>query len=93
MGVRYAPLCELVGDAAYFLDRPSDQERRFVRGRGRVFLTVDVALARWRTRATMAKASMTSEIWRCQPCQERVSLWSRPISFLAVSKLSSIAQR
>ena len=41
----------------------------------------------------MAKASMTSETWRCQPCQERVSLWSRPNSFFAVSKLSSIAQR
>ncbi|MGA9306496.1 MAG: hypothetical protein WBW31_13920, partial [Candidatus Sulfotelmatobacter sp.] len=24
--------------------------------------------------ADMAKASMTSETWRCQPCQERVSL-------------------
>src|SRR3546814_5430710 len=39
------------------------------------------------------KASMTSETWRCHPCQERVSFWSRPSSFLAVSKLSSIAQR
>ena len=27
------------------------------------------------------KASMTSETWRCQPCQDRVSLWSRPNSF------------
>src|ERR1700752_3183021 len=43
--------------------------------------------------AVMANASMTSETWRCQPCQERVSLWSRPSSFLAVSKLSSMAQR
>jgi hypothetical protein len=34
---------------------------------------------------------MTSETWRCQPCQERVSLWSMPSSFLAA--LSSIAQR
>ena len=40
-----------------------------------------------------AKASMTSDTWRCQPCQERVSLWSSPNSFLVVSKLSSIAQR
>ncbi len=24
---------------------------------------------------------MTSEMWRCQPCQERVSVWSRPSSF------------
>ena len=29
----------------------------------------------------MAKASMTSETWRCQPCQERVSLWSSPFWF------------
>ena len=36
---------------------------------------------------------MTSETWRCQPCQGLVSLWSSPSSFLAVSKLSSIAQR
>src|SRR5476649_1610531 len=27
--------------------------------------------------AVMAKASMTRATWRCQPCQERVSLWSR----------------
>ena len=51
------------------------------------------AFARWRMTASMAKASITSETWRCQPCQERVSLWSRPSSFLAVSKPSSIAQR
>ena len=36
---------------------------------------------------------MTSETWRCQPCQERVSLWSRPSSFLAVPNPSSIARR
>ena len=29
---------------------------------------------------------MTSETCRCQPCQERVSLWSRPSSFLASGK-------
>lgn len=39
--------------------------------------------------ASMAKASMTSETCRCHPCQERVSLWSRPSSFLAISKLST----
>ena len=38
----------------------------------------------------MAKASMTRLAWRCQPCQERVSLWSRPSSVLAVPKLSSM---
>ena len=50
-------------------------------------------LAWWRIVASMAKANMTSETWRCQPCQERLSLWSRPSSFLAVSKPSSIVQR
>ena len=50
-------------------------------------------MARQRMVASMAKASMTSETWRCQPCQERVSLWSRPSSFFAVSKASSMAQR
>ena len=34
----------------------------------------DIAAARARIAASMAKASMTSETWRCQPCQERVSL-------------------
>jgi hypothetical protein len=43
--------------------------------------------------AFIAKASMMSETWRCQPCQERVSLWSSPNSFFAASKLSSMAQR
>jgi hypothetical protein len=43
--------------------------------------------------ASMAKASITSETWRCQPCHERVSLWSRPSSVLAVSNASSMAQR
>jgi Flavin reductase like domain len=37
--------------------------------------------------------AVPARTWRCQPCQERVSLWSSPSSFLAVSKLSSIAQR
>jgi hypothetical protein len=31
---------------------------------------------RGRMTASMAKASITSETCRCQPCQERVSLWS-----------------
>ena len=51
-----------------------------------------VTFARWRATARTAKASMTSETWRCQPCQERVSLWSRPSSVFAASKASSIAQ-
>lgn len=40
-----------------------------------------------------AKASMTSETWRCQPCQLRVSLWARPSSVFAVSNASSIGHR
>ena len=67
-----APLCELDGDAADFLDRPADQEC-LVRRRGSVFLG-GVTFAWWRMTAIMAKASMTNETWRCQPCQERVSL-------------------
>ena len=67
-----APLCELDGDAADFLDRPADQEC-LVRRRGSVFLGA-VTFAWWRMTAIMAKASMTNETWRCQPCQERVSL-------------------
>lgn len=51
------------------------------------------SLARYRITAIMAKASMTSDTCLCQPCHDRVSLWSRPSSFLVVSKLSSIAQR
>ena len=55
-----------------FLDRPADQEAAgrtlpFVFGGG-------CAFARWRTAAIMAKASITSETCRCQPCHERVSL-------------------
>src|SRR3954468_7512183 len=38
-------------------------------------------LALMRMAASIAKASMTSETCRCQPCQERVSLWSWPSSF------------
>src|SRR5512144_841594 len=40
------------------------------------------AFARWRITASRAKASMTSETWRCQPCQLRVSLWSSPLGGL-----------
>lgn len=72
MGGLDAPLRELDGDMADFLDRPADQEC-LVRRRGIVFLG-DLTLARWRMAAIMAKTSMTSDTWRCQPCQERVSL-------------------
>src|SRR6516162_1976145 len=70
---RDTPLSELDRDATDFLDRPADQERGLV-GRRDVFLSAGSALARWRMTAIMAKASMTRETWRCQPCQERVSL-------------------
>ena len=43
--------------------------------------------------AIMAKASITMETRRYQPWQDLLSLWSSPNSFLAVSKLSSIAHR
>src|SRR6476659_9500181 len=71
---RDAPSSELDSDATDFLDRPADQERCLVCRRGGVFLSAGSALARWRMTAIMAKASMTRETWRCQPCQERVSL-------------------
>src|SRR5436309_3175372 len=75
-----------------FLHRPADQ-RRFLRIIGRLLFGGAGILALTRMAASIAKASMTSETCRCQPCQERVSLWSRPSSFLAVSKSSSMAQR
>ena len=67
-----APVGELDGDAADFLDRPADQARR-LGGGGGVFLG-GTALAWWRMAVIMAKASITSETCLCQPCQERVSL-------------------
>src|SRR5512135_2677489 len=78
------------GDAPYLLDRPADQRWT---GSAVRLLGGDRLAARWRTAASMAKASMTSETCRCQPCQERVSLCVRPSSVLAVSKASSMAQR
>src|SRR5690242_1906838 len=80
------------GNPADFLHRPADQRRllRIIRR----LLFWGVGVLAWRRMAvSIAKASMTSETCRCQPCQERVSLWSRPSSFLAVSKPSSMAQR
>src|SRR3954447_19616038 len=77
---------------ADFLHRPADQWR-LLRIIGRLLFGGAGMLALRRMAASMAKASMTSETCRCQPCQDRVSLWSRPSSFLAVSKPSSMAQR
>src|SRR3954453_15383709 len=79
-------------DAADFLHRPADQHG-LVRIIRRLLFGGAGVLAWRRIAVIMAKASMTSETCRCQPCQERVSLWSRPSSFLAISKLSSMAQR
>src|SRR4051794_1791361 len=76
-------------DTADFLHRRADQPRllRIIRR----LLFGGAGVLAWRRMAVIrAKASKTC---RCQPCQERVSLWSRPSSFLAVSKLSSMAQR
>src|SRR3954469_17654933 len=87
-----ASLCEADGDAAELLDRPADEVGRGRASRIGIFGGVG-AFARWRMTASMAKASMTSETCRCQPCQERVSLWSSPSSVLAVSNASSTAQR
>ena len=62
--------CEAGRYAPNFLERPADKRRG-----GRVFFGVPmVALALWRMLAIMAKASITSETWRCQPCQDLVSL-------------------
>src|SRR5690349_316945 len=85
-------LRQAASNASDFLHRPADQPRllRIILRR----LFGGVAMLAWRRMAaSIAKASMTSETCRCQPCQERVSLWSRPSSFLAVSKPSSMAQR
>src|SRR3954464_14968368 len=79
-------------NTADFLHRPADQHR-LARLIVRLLFGGASVLALWRMAASIAKASMTSETCRCQPCQERVSLWSRPSSFLAVSKPSSMAQR
>src|ERR1044071_4454129 len=76
-----------------FLHRPADQRGRLLRIIVRLLFGGAAVLASWRMAASIAKASMTSETCRCHPCQERVSLWSRPSSFFAVSKPSSMAQR
>src|SRR3954463_6643120 len=91
MGRVDALLRQSHGHAPDLLDRPADQStgRRalvFVFGGGSWF-------AWWRTAAIMAKASITSETCRCQPCHDRLSLWANPSSVLAVSNASSIAQR
>src|SRR5690242_8278805 len=80
------------GDTTDFLYRPADQPR-LLRIIVKLLFGGAGVLALRRMAASITKASITSETCRYQPCQERVSLWSRPSSFLAVSKPSSMAQR
>ena len=68
-----APLREPCGNAANFLNGPSDKRRIAGIFRRRLG-SAGTLLARQRIVAIMAKASMTSETWRFHPCQERVSL-------------------
>src|SRR5919107_206967 len=86
-----AALRQARGDTADLLYRPADQGwlLRIIR---RLLFGGAGVLAWRRMAASMAKASMTSETCRCQPCQERVSLWSRPSSFWAFPNRPSIAQ-
>src|SRR3954452_14133947 len=78
-------------NTADFLHRPADQ-RRLLRIICRLLFGGADLLAWRRTAAIMAKASMTSETCRCQPCRLRASLWSRPRSSLVRKKLSPMAQ-
>ena len=68
-----ASLRETDGEATDLLDRPADKAWRVRASPIGIFGGVG-AFAWWRIAASMAKASMTSETCRCQPCQERVSL-------------------
>src|SRR5271166_3610844 len=52
-----------------------------------------VSFKRARNPARNAKASIDSVMCRCQPCQERASQWSSPVSPLADWKHSSIVHR
>src|SRR3712207_1917554 len=81
-------LLEPCGHAADFLDRPSHQ--RCSLASWLLFWGEVRLLARSRTTAIMANASITSETCRCQPCQERVSLCVSPNSVLAVSDRKSV---
>jgi hypothetical protein len=67
-----AALSQAHGHTPDLLDRPAHQSAA-CRDLALVFGGVSW-LARERTAAIMAKASITSETCRCQPCQERVSL-------------------
>ena len=67
-----APLSQSRRDAPDLLNRPADQDA--TRRALRVVFGGAMVLARCLTAAIIAKASITSETCRCQPCQERVSL-------------------
>jgi hypothetical protein len=70
-----APSCKPRCYAPDFLDRPADEVRVCGIRLAWVFFGVTATvLALLRMIAIMAKASITSETWRCHPCQDRVSL-------------------
>jgi len=46
----------------------------FCRGSAFGFFLAAADWPRWRITAIMAKASITMETWRCQPCQDLLSL-------------------
>ena len=53
-----------------FLEGPADKRR----GGSIFFGVLVIAFALRRMLVIMAKASITSEMWRCQPCHDLVSL-------------------
>ncbi len=85
-----SPLVQAAGNTTDLVHRPADH---WLCARDRVFGGVVKLSALWRTTASRAKASITNETCRCQPCQLRLSLWSSPNSLLAVSNASSMAHR
>src|SRR4051794_41496569 len=85
-------LRQACGHPADFLHRPADQ-RRLLRIIGRLLFGGAGMLALRRMAASIAKASMTSETCRCQPCQERGSLWVRASSFFGGSEASPVGPR
>jgi hypothetical protein len=68
-----ASLRETLRYAPDLLERPANEVGWLLVARGFVFWGAGL-FARRRMAAILAKASITSETWRCQPCQERVSL-------------------
>src|SRR5690348_18432011 len=85
-------LRQAASNTADFLHRPADQ-LRLLRIIVRLLFGGAGVLALWRVAASIAKASMTSEAWRGQPCQEPVPVWSGPSPVLAGVKPAPMAQR